>query len=110
MAKKTFAEIAAARKRYNPAVEGYGSPDEWMGSFRERMGVGEAKEVLKGKGPRGVLGVAANATWEEIKKAFRKLALETHPDRAPEAEKAAAAIRFKEVMAAYSLLCHEFGK
>lgn len=111
MAKSAWAaKLDAKRRHYDPATEGYGSPDEWMGAFRERMGVGEAKEVLKGKGPRAVLGVTAAATWEEIRKAFRKLALEHHPDRVPEAEKPAATVRMREILAAFSLLANEFGK
>lgn len=50
------------------------------------------------------LGVARTATPEEIKKAFRKLAREHHPDRAPPAKKAAAEAKFKEVNEAYEVL------
>jgi len=32
-------------------------------------------------GPRGVLGVSADATPDEIRKAFRKLSLQMHPDK-----------------------------
>ncbi len=49
-----------------------------------------------------ILGVARNATPEEIKKAFRKKALQYHPDRNPgdaEAEK-----KFKEAAEAYEVL------
>jgi molecular chaperone DnaJ len=48
-----------------------------------------------------VLGVASDASGEEIKKAYRKLARELHPDLNPDP---VAAERFKEVTAAYETL------
>lgn len=52
-----------------------------------------------------VLGVEKTATQDEIKKAFRKLAIQYHPDKNP--GDAAAEEKFKEINAAYSVLGDE---
>jgi molecular chaperone DnaJ len=49
-----------------------------------------------------VLGIARGATDDEIKKAYRKIAFESHPDRNPGDPKAEA--RFKEATEAYEVL------
>jgi molecular chaperone DnaJ len=50
-----------------------------------------------------VLGVTRTASEEDIKRAYRKLAMKYHPDRA-DGDKAAAEIRFKECSEAYEVL------
>lgn len=50
-----------------------------------------------------VLGVDKNATDEELKKAFRKMAKKYHPDANPDNKKEAE-IKFKEVNEAYETL------
>jgi molecular chaperone DnaJ len=51
-----------------------------------------------------ILGVAKTATVEEIKRAYREMAMKHHPDRVAEGEKKAAEERFKEISEAYAVL------
>jgi hypothetical protein len=61
---RSWADIDAKRKRFNPEGEGYGNAHQWSSAFYERMGVEEAEQVLYGnkKSPRQVLGVGIYAT------------------------------------------------
>ena len=52
-----------------------------------------------------LLGVEAKATPEEIKRAYRKLVFQFHPDRNP--DKPEAAEKLKRIMAAYDVLSNE---
>ncbi|HKK23515.1 MAG TPA: DnaJ domain-containing protein, partial [Pseudohaliea sp.] len=49
-----------------------------------------------------ILGVAPNASEAELKKAYRRLAMQYHPDRNPDDQQ--AELRFKEVKEAYEVL------
>ena len=49
-----------------------------------------------------ILGVSKEATAEEIKKSYRKLSLQYHPDKNPEGED-----KFKEISEAYTVLGDE---
>lgn len=53
-----------------------------------------------------ILGVAKNASQEDIKKAYRKLTMKLHPDRNPDNPQAAEE-QFKEVKQAYEILSDE---
>src|SRR5512142_2367436 len=62
--------------------------------------------VLNTNGKRDyyeVLGVSRTASEQEIKSAYRKLALQYHPDRNPNNPDAEE--KFKEASEAYSILC-----
>jgi molecular chaperone DnaJ len=52
-----------------------------------------------------VLGVDRNATKEELKKAYRKLAMQYHPDRNPDNKEAEE--KFKEAAEAYEILSND---
>jgi len=51
-----------------------------------------------------VLGVPRKASADDIKKAYRKLALKWHPDRHKGKAQAAAEVRFKQISEAYEVL------
>ena len=54
-----------------------------------------------GKDYYKILGVGRNATDDELKKAYRKLALKYHPDKNKDP---GAEDRFKEIAEAYEIL------
>ena len=54
------------------------------------------------KDPYEILGVEKNASQDEIKRAYRRLAKQHHPDHNP--DNASAEQKFKEVQAAYEVL------
>lgn len=97
---------------YDPDREGYGAAWQWRHAFRARMGADEAREVLKEVSPLSVLGLTAGATWNEIKRAYRTLALQCHPDHAAARgiEEEAATEQMKRLNAAYTLLEQQHNK
>lgn len=70
----------------------------------ERIGTSEEEGFVNQKRDYyEVLGVSRGATDQEVKSAYRRLALQHHPDRNPD-NKEAAEERFKEITEAYSVL------
>ncbi|RHZ57090.1 DnaJ domain protein [Aspergillus thermomutatus] len=54
-----------------------------------------------------VLGVKEDATQDEIKSAYRKLALKHHPDKVPADQKEEAHTKFQQIAFAYAILSDE---
>lgn len=51
-----------------------------------------------------ILGVNKNSSLDEVKKAYRNLAMQHHPDRVPQEKKKEAEEKFKEISEAYAVL------
>merc|ERR1712198_802595 len=65
------------------------------------MGLNASSSLIMGKDYYKVLGVAKGASDDEIKKAYRKLALKYHPDKN---QSSGAEEKFKEIGEAYDVL------
>lgn len=87
------------------ASNGFGNPKKWKAAFSQRMGKEEAEAILsaQAKTPHEVLGVPKNATATELKKAYRRLIMQWHPDRNQDREEEAL-VQSKLIIAAFELL------
>lgn len=85
--------------------KGFGNASKWQQAFRQRMSKDEATAILKEQPqtPHEVLGLTADATPDQIKKAFRQLIMQWHPDRNPDRQTAAEEMS-RKIIAAYALL------
>jgi DnaJ-class molecular chaperone len=96
MSKRPFSPNT--KYQYDPSVEGYGNARQWKSAFNKRMGLDAAKEAVGSGSPYDILGVSAKATWDEIKKVYRKLVMKHHPD------KGGQPATFRKIQGAYEIL------
>ncbi|OQX18863.1 MAG: molecular chaperone DnaJ [Candidatus Altiarchaeales archaeon A3] len=62
---------------------------------------------MKGKDYYEILGVSKNTTKDDLKQAYRKLAMQHHPDKAPADKKKESEEKFKEISEAYAVLSND---
>lgn len=86
-----------------------GNPREWRKAFTETLSPEQAEEIVKEASPWDILFVKADASMDEIRTAYRALAMKYHPDKYPEEQKAWAHDMFIKVEAAYVVLQHRKG-
>lgn len=72
--------------------------NDFAGAGGPRRGGGPPREKADTNKLYEVLGVAKDATGDQVKKAFRRQAMEHHPDKGGDSEK------FKEIQKAYEIL------
>lgn len=94
---------------FEEAIRDYTRATEIDGNNREAqdglMKARKAEKMASRKDYYKILGIAKHASQQEIKKAFRKLALELHPDKIKgEEEKKIAEVKFRDVGESYEAL------
>jgi DnaJ-class molecular chaperone len=96
-------DFMSGYKTYDVEEEGYGNSFQWKHTFYKRMSKEEAEEILNEDSPYTILGIKLNASKEEIKLAYRKLAIKWHPDHNLGNEEYCK-VMFQKINAAYTIL------
>ena len=97
-----------AVRSFQRAVEA--APDSTQEKQDAKRKLHDAQIALKQSKEKNyykILGVARNADKKEIKKAYRKLALEWHPDKVDDEKKDEAENKFQDISEAYEVLSDE---
>ncbi|XP_071839234.1 dnaJ homolog subfamily C member 3-like [Apostichopus japonicus] len=101
------AEAYIQAELYEKAIQDYQAANEADESQRTQEGLKRAEKLLKQSKKRDyykILGVKRNAQKREILKAYRKLAMEWHPDKHEGANKEAAEKKFMDIADAKEVL------
>lgn len=75
-----FAKIFDRYKTYDDS-HGRGSVSQWRDAFETRMGMDEARRIVRDTDPYLILGLDAEASIHDLKSKYRQLMMENHPDR-----------------------------
>ncbi|PIK56335.1 putative dnaJ-like subfamily C member 3 [Apostichopus japonicus] len=101
------AEAYIQAELYEKAIQDYQAANEADESQRTQEGLKRAEKLLKQSKKRDyykILGVKRNAQKREILKAYRKLAMEWHPDKHEGANKESAEKKFMDIADAKEVL------
>ncbi|XP_072034388.1 dnaJ homolog subfamily C member 3-like [Amphiura filiformis] len=101
------AEAHIQNEMYDDAINDYQRAKELEDTQRTQDGLQRAQKLLKQSQKRDyykILGVKRNARKKEINKAYRKLAMEWHPDKHEGEEKKKAEKMFMDIAAAKEVL------
>jgi len=92
-----FDKIFERYKTYDDS-KGHGCVSEWRDAFEARMGIDEAKKIMRESDPLAVLGLSTIPSLNELKNLYRKLMKEHHPDKGGDPQMC------KKIIAAYTVL------
>ena len=106
-AHQILGEVHMANEEYDPAILSLKKAFELSRDGRIEELIRKAEAALKQAKQKDyykILGIKRDANLKVIKKAYRELALQWHPDKHIEEEKAAAEVKFQLVAEAYEVL------